>query len=177
MNNQKIVDVAEPLDRAKNWRVRTRVEKYFGKDANQIAGCEPDEVVEGEGNLLLNDGITALLTLLIGGATYPAFSNANARLKVGNGTVAAAAAQTDLQGTSTAEAPMDMTYPSIVGQMVTFQATFGSSAANFAWEEWGIKNGAGAISATVKLLNRKVAASGTKDAGSTWTFQVAITIS
>lgn len=47
-------------------------------------------------NLLLNEGINALWTLVAGGAET-AFNNGNARLCVGDEVVAAAATQTDLQ--------------------------------------------------------------------------------
>src|SRR4030067_1626054 len=49
-----------------------------------------------EGNLLLNEGITEFLSLLTGGAAT-AFSNASAKLGVGDSTTAAAATQTALQ--------------------------------------------------------------------------------
>jgi hypothetical protein len=41
--------------------------------------------------------------------------------------------------------------------------------ANQAWNEWGIDN-------TTRLLNRKVAANGTKASGQTWQFTVTVTI-
>lgn len=52
-------------------------------------------VFAGE-NLLLNEGINAIWTLVAGGSET-AYNNANARLCVGDETVAAAATQTDLQ--------------------------------------------------------------------------------
>ena len=163
----------------KTWGVEWKIEKYEGRSADEIAGVEPDEVLTIEDNGLLNNGINFLLNRLAGGAdvTYPAWNNANAYLKVGNGTAAFGAAQTDLQGGSTFERPMDVGYPSVAAQSISFRATFDTGEANFAWEEMGVKNGAGAISATVKLLNRRVASAGTKAAGSTWTLTLTITIS
>lgn len=131
------------------------------------------EVAEIHGNLLLNEGIGALLLLLIGGAET-AFNNANARLGVGDSTTAAAAAQTDLQAaTNKTYKAMEATYPSIAAQTVTFRSVFGSADANYAWEEFVVDNGSGAA----KTLNRKVSAQGTKAAGQTWTLDLAITFS
>jgi hypothetical protein len=48
--------------------------------------------------------------------------------------------------------------------VMKFQATFGSSAANFAWYEWGIFNGTGGNKV---MMNRKVFNGGTKSGGST----------
>jgi hypothetical protein len=168
----------ERIDTQKTWRVDWRIEKYHGREADEIAGVEPDEIVLIEDNGLLNNGITALLDLLIGGGNYPAFNNANSYLGVGDSTTAFSAAHTDLQAASNKLfKAMDATYPSVAAQTVSWRATFGTTEANFAWEEIGVKNGSGAISATVKLLNRRVATAGTKAAGSTWTLTLTITVS
>ncbi|MGB9886756.1 MAG: hypothetical protein ACPLRW_07160 [Moorellales bacterium] len=128
---------------------------------------------EIRGNLLLNEGITELLTLLIGGSATP-FNNTNARIGVGDGTVAASATQTDLQGTNKAFKGMDTGYPQVSGQTVTFKATFGPTEANFSWKEFTVVNGA---DDTAKNLNRKVEDHGTKASGDTWSITVQITIS
>src|SRR3972149_69403 len=52
-----------------------------------------------EGNLLLNEGITALQNLLIG-AAETAFNNANSYLGVGDSSTAASAGQTGLQAST-----------------------------------------------------------------------------
>jgi len=54
--------------------------------------------------------------------------------------------------------------------VMKFQATFGSTSANFAWWEWGIANGTGG---NLVLLNRKVFNGGVKSGGTT-SFQVGI---
>lgn len=173
----------EEIISGKNWKAKWTLEKRWGDwtDEDILSGRAPDpyETVVIDGNGLLNDGINFLLNRLIGGAdgTYPAWNNANAHIKVGNGTAAFAATQTDLQGGSTAEKPMDATYPQVSAQTATWRSTFGSSDANFTWEEVGVKNGSGAISSTVKLLNRKVQSFGTKVSGATWTMTLQITIS
>jgi len=126
-----------------------------------------------EGNLLLQEGIQALFTLLTGGSET-AFNNANARIGVGDGTAAAVDTQTDLQGSNKAYKAMDTSYP-IVGALaakkVTFRASFGSTEGNFAWQEWVVDNGASAA----KTLNRKVESLGTKTTG-TWMVTVDISL-
>jgi hypothetical protein len=68
---------------------------------------------------------------------------------------------------------MDSTFPSVAGQVVTFQSTFGSGDGNFAWNECGAFNGASGVI----MLNRKVITLGTKSSGATWTLKLTITIS
>lgn len=166
--------VAERL----NWRADWLIEKWHNS-ASREAGDAPYEVIELPHNGLLNDGINFFLNRLIGGAdgTYPAWNNANANIVVGNSAAAFAATQTDVQGASNATKAMDATYPTVAAQTVTFRSTFGASEGNFAWEEIGVKNGAGAISATVKLLNRRVGALGTKVSPAVWTVTLTITVS
>lgn len=128
-----------------------------------------------EGNLLLNEGITAFLALLTGGAAT-AFSNANARLGVGDSTTAAAATQTALQAaTNKLYKTMEAGYPTVTNQSVNFRSVFGSAEANFAWEEFSVMNGAD--EATAANLNRKVSAQGTKASGQTWQLDLTITFS
>lgn len=153
-----------------NWNVLATVEKW-NDSADYEAGKAPDEVQQEEGNILLNEGITALLTLLTGGAAT-AFNAANARIGVGDSTVASAATQTALQGANQLYKAMDSGYPAISGQTVSFKSTFGDTEANFAWQEWSVDNGA---TAAINL-NRKVVNLGTKTSG-TWSLTVSITIS
>jgi len=133
----------------------------------------PYEIVCFEGNLLLNAGITSMLQLITGTGSPTAFSNANARTGVGDSTTAAAATQTGLQATTNKTyKSMDLSFPSVSSQTMTFQSTYATGDANYAWEEFTIDNGATANVA----INRKVNSSGTKSTG-TWTLQVAITLS
>jgi len=156
------------------WRCRTIVRKYA--DDQAFARDDPFEVLEIEGNALTYGGASALWERLIGTA-ITAFSNANAYLGVGNSSTAAAQTQTDLLGGSTLRKAMDSTYPTHTdgttsgSEQITFRATFGSSDANFAWNEWGIFN----ASAAGRMLNRKAESLGTKASGSTW--QLTVTLS
>lgn len=132
---------------------------------------EPDERVLVEGNLLLNGGIQLMENLLIGAGGTTA-SNTTAQIGVGNGITAAAATQTALQGASTLYKGMLTGYPARTNQTLDFRSEFISGEAEFAWEEWAIRNDATAA----VLLNRKVEALGTKAAGSVWTITGSITI-
>lgn len=159
------------------WRVKTTLKKY-AEDITQLPPEEaekavPYEVIEHRGNLLLNEGINELWTILCS-AGGTKFDNTNAYIGVGNSTDAAAAAQTGLQGGSTAYKGMDASYPTYgTSQKATFRATFGAAEGNFAWEEWTVANG---NSDAAKNLNRKVESLGTKSGGS-WQLTVEISLS
>ena len=120
---------------------------------------------------LLNSGRDHIAQDLVGEAVTE-FNNANSYLCVGNGTTAFNAAQTDLQGASKLRKAMDATYPQRTNNVLTFRSTFGTSEANFAWEEWGVANDPTAGT----LLNRKVETLGTKNSNQTWQFTVDITV-
>lgn len=124
-----------------------------------------------DGNLLLNAGINVLTNLLAGGGGT-AFNNANARVGVGDSTTAEAASQTGLQAaTNKTYQAMDASYPTYgTSQQIVFRATFGTSAANYAWQEFTVDNG-------TTSLNRKVSAQGTKTSGQTWQVTITITFS
>lgn len=153
------------------YRTHWRLEKFANDDAYE-AGV-PYEVSEINGNLLLHEGITALLNLLIG-AAETAFSNANAYIGVGNSNTAEAATQTGLQGASKTYKGMEAGYPSISGQGVTFRAVFGGTDANYSWQEFTVASG---NSDAADNLNRKVSDQGTKASGQTWTLDLTITFS
>ena len=54
--------------------------------------------------------------------------------------------------------------------VLVFKSTFGTSAANFPWYEWGIAN----ASSSGRMLNRKVTPLGTKTSAASWAFTVGI---
>lgn len=100
------------------------------------------------------------------------FTNANARIGVGDSPTAFAASQTDLQATTNKlRAAMETSFPTRTDNVLTFKSSFGASEANFAWNEWGIFNDASAGT----MLNRKVEALGTKSGG-TWILTVELTV-
>lgn len=175
------------LAEAVKWRCRTTVRKFEGDVSEYIARHgeveglrrfydeqRPAEEVVREGNILTQTGIETLWRL-VAGLSATAYSNANARLGVGNDNTAAQDTDTDLLGTSTAWKGMETGYPDVGAlseKKITFRSIFGSSEANFAWEEWGVDNGA----TDHKLLNRKVESLGTKSSGS-WQLTVEISLS
>lgn len=102
---------------------------------------------------------------VIGGSTYTKFNAANAYLGVGDNSAAFDVSQTDLQAASNKlRKAMDATYPSRSGNVVTYRATFGTSEANFAWNEVGVFN---AVSGG-QMLSRLVSALGTKTSSASW---------
>lgn len=147
-----------------------KITKY--KNRKAFRQDDPYEIAEINGNVLLNEGITAFLNLLTGGAET-AFNNANSYIGVGDSTTAAAAAQTGLQAASNKTyKAMAATYPLIASQTVTFRAVFGSSDANYAWAEFTIASG---NSDAADNLNRVVSAQGTKASGQVWTADAGVT--
>jgi hypothetical protein len=66
---------------------------------------------------------------------------------------------------------MDAGYPTSTSQQITLKTSFASGEANYAWNEWVVKQATSAI-----CLNRKVNSLGTKASG-TWTLEVSITLS
>jgi len=164
-----------------NWLCQYRLSKYH-QDIESYRGREgkfhqlfkPYEVIEGEGNCLLNTGIDEMWDLITGavsGADH-IFDNAAAQIGVGDSSTAADATQTDLQAaTNKTYKGMETGYPTSISQKATFKASFGSTDANYAWNEWVVKQ-----STSGKCLNRKVESLGTKSSG-TWTLEVSITLS
>ena len=228
-----------------NWLCQYRLSKYH-QDIEPYRGREeefhrlfqPYQVIEGEGNCLLNSGIDEIWDFVTGvepsatdwtastaysvgdivaptgaspclykcttagtsGASEPTwdavegntvtdntvvwtcignarfFNNANAKIGVGDSSTAADATQTDLQAaTNKTYKGMETGYPTSASQKANFKASFGSSEANYTWNEWVIKS-VDADTASNICLNRKVENLGTKTTG-TWTLEVSITLS
>lgn len=108
-------------------------------------------------------------------ATGTFFNNANSSIGVGDSTTAFAATQTDLQAASNKlRKAMDATYPQVAANVLTFRSTFGTSDANFAWQEWAVFNTTSASGGT--MLNRKVESLGTKTSAQSWQLTVTITL-
>lgn len=155
-----------------HYRARWMIRRW-ASEADYLAGKDPHSISEFEKNLLLNEGINELWTILCSsGGTK--FDNTNARLGVGNSATAAAATDTALLGASTLFKAMDGGFPTFgTLQKATWRSTFQSADANFAWEEFTVDNGA----TPLKNLNRKVSAQGMKVAGQVWELTLEITLS
>ena len=167
----KMNESARWLCRFRVSKYREDIEAYQGNEADFHQLFKPCEVTDGEGNLLLNSGIDEMWDLVVGDSANH-FNNATAQIGVGDSTTAASASQTDLQAaTNKTYKAMESGYPTSTSQKATFKASFGDSEANYAWNEWVIKQ-----SASGKCLNRKVESLGTKTSG-TWTLEVNITLS
>ena len=109
------------------------------------------------------------------GLSIVEFDNANAALGVGDSTTAFAKAQTDLQaGPNKLRKGMEAGFPDVpsAANILRFRALFGTSEANFAWEEWATFN---ALAAGT-MLNRKVESLGTKTAAQSFQLTVTITV-
>ena len=166
-----------------NWQCRYRLSKYreditpFRSNNNETGFHEiftPYEVIEGKGNCLLNSGIDEIWDLVTGATSGSGhiFDNSYAQIGVGDSDTAAQATQTDLQAASNKTYKgMESGYPTSTAQQAVFKASFGNSEANYAWNEWVVKQSTSGI-----CLNRKVENLGTKASG-TWTLEVEITLS
>jgi hypothetical protein len=163
-------DMARWLCRYKLAKYQEDIEPYRGSEKAFYDRFQPYEVIEGEGNCLLNVGIDEMWDLICGDSANH-FNNANAQIGVGDSSTAADPSQTDLQAANKTYKGMESGYPTSTDQKATFKASFGDSEANYAWNEWVVKQ-----SASGKCLNRKVDALGTKSSG-TWTLEVSITLS
>jgi beta-glucanase (GH16 family) len=163
------------------WLCHYRLSKYHedigayrGREAEFHERFQPYEVIEGEGNCLLNVGINEMWDLITGEVSGSGhiFDNAAAQIGVGDSSTAADPSQTDLQAaTNETYKGMENGYPTSTNQKTTFKSSFGESEANYAWNEWVVKQ-----ATSGKCLNRKVESLGTKSSG-TWTLEVSITLS
>jgi hypothetical protein len=121
---------------------------------------------------LTNAGRNHIAADLIG-ESITEFNNANAHIGVGDSNTAYAAGQTDLQAsTNKLRKAMEATYPSRATNVLTFRSLFGTSEANFAWEEWAVFN----ASSSGTMLNRKVESLGTKTSAQSWQITVDLTV-
>lgn len=149
------------------------IKKFANKEAFERG--ESYEEVTGLKNLLLNEGINEMWTLMCSGSGTK-FDNSNAYIGVGDSNTAASASQTGLQAASNkAYVAMDVSYPTYgTSQKATFRSTFDGSTANFAWNEFTVANG---NSDSAKNMNRLVSAQGTKTSGQIWQVTVEVTLS
>lgn len=145
-------------------------------------GVVPFETVDGgqPGNVLTNVGIQQLQQRLV--AAEQVWSTTNGAIGVGTSTTGAAATDTNLLGTKYFR--VWDSQPAAASQVMTFVATFGTSVANHAWDEWGVVipdtatvyTSGTVLQSNYILLNRKVVNLGTKTAAQSWTLTVTITI-
>lgn len=115
--------------------------------------------------------ILAAQCLMNDSATF--LNNSNAHLGVGDSNTAFAAAQTDLQAaTNKLRKAMEASYPTRSSGAMTFRSLFGTSEANFAWQEWGTFNAPSAGT----MFQRKVESLGTKTNTQSWQLTATLTV-
>ena len=149
------------------WHADWRIEKYH----DGVVEGTPDEVLEVEGNLLVNVGIVVMLNLLARNTGTVYSTAANAYLDVGSDSTPAAAGDTTLGATRQRKQATAV----VSAQTVTFQATFAAGEADGTWLEVGVFNAAGVNAGD--MLNHLVSDLGTKGASSVWVLTLTITIS
>ena len=163
------------------WGVKWTLFKRHNED-----DVEPYEVIEGKrelvpagtffGNIILDGGANQMLKLIFGIKPSTPYDNANARIFVGSDSTPERADQRGIlaMGSQQASAAMDSGYPQVSpgGRTAVARATFGNSAANFAWNEVSLMNGQGGPAVA---LNRKQAEMGVKSGG-VWTVQLEVSI-
>jgi hypothetical protein len=135
------------------------------------------ETQDDDCNLVTQAGWVAILGSIAGTSIATKFSASAGR--IGAGTVSTAASYTDAHlggdgNSTTAWYKLVSGAPTIstgsTPPTLVFAATFGTSAGNFAWAEFGTDNGA-SDSNTVSgvFLNHGISSQGTKASGQTWT--------
>lgn len=178
------------------WHCETKVERFWGDptlEERESGLVLPYDTQEVPGNVLVIGGASIQWQTLIGNGTATAaqaltyYNNGNAYISVGDSTTAAADTQTELQAaTNRTRKAMDATYPlhtdstgTVGSKSIVFRSTFATTDANYAWQEWGIFNGAGTGGPPTtggRMLNRKVESLGTKTSAATWVLTITLSL-
>ena len=127
---------------------------------------------------MTNNGAIFAAAQMIGGDGVPTLANGVAYLGVGDSTTAFSASHVDLQGTNKLRKLCTAVSRGAGTAVLTFVTTFGTTEANWAWEEFGIFNSSNATGTTgTGMFSRKVQSLGTKTSASSWQFTVTGTVS
>jgi len=138
----------------------------------KVGAKKPYEVLESDQDKFLVEGMN-LMWELICGAGGNAYTNAVARIGVGDSSTAEDETQTGLLGANKLWKGMVATYPlHNVDKKVTFRSVFVNGEAEFAWNEVTIVN---AADDSGQNMLRIVSAKGTKPAGEEWTAEIECT--
>ena len=172
-----------------HWTIKKFLGDFPGMSAEEIeaAGVEPFEVMEVDGNCLLNDGINSIIWPAVVGALATPLNGTDGCMGVGDSSTAAAASQTGLQaGTNHLWVLLSATPTVGSSQQLVASATFSGSQANWVWNEIcvgvtstpaSLPANSQAPPATAHVLNRLAQNLGTKASGTTWTGQLTVTLS
>lgn len=192
------VDPAAMLRRMRHGPARligTDFERYFP------SGAEEGHLT-ATGNIFVAQGLTNLISLwlgLTGTAVHVLAEGASGSAACGVGTGTAAAATADTKLISDGGSAYYQVFDAAPGTtttngVVVGTSTYGSTVANFAWNEWCWATGSGAITAgsflnsgagspygvanTAQMVNHKTNVNlGSKASGSSWVFSTTFTIS
>ncbi len=123
-------------------------------------------------NLMLIEGIDEIWDLVSETNAVDYYTNALARVGVGNSSTAAMDTDTALIGGSTAFEAQEGGFPNVAtASRIDFKGSFADGVAEFAWEEFTVDNG----SSPNANLQRLVTPKGTKSTGEVWTAEIQIT--
>lgn len=123
--------------------------------------------------MALTNGGAVLLAICAMNDSATFLNSSNAHLGVGDSNTAFAASQTDLQAASNKlRKAMEAGYPTRSSGALTLRALYGTSDANFAWQEWGSFN----ASSSGTMFTRKVESLGTKTNTQSWQLTATITL-
>lgn len=139
---------------------------------------KPYSVTEVVGNLITNAGWTRLMNLLTNQGATQAMDATHTRIGVGDSNTAETYADTAFGATTNKLYKLVSGAGTLGTRTLAFSATFGTSDANWAWNEFGLDIGATADSTTVAacFFNHKAGiAQGTKASGQTWTATATLT--
>jgi hypothetical protein len=143
-------------------------------------GITPSEIRLAR-NAVVNNGLIDYNGGLTGVSAPTVYSNANAKIAVGDTAGATVLTDVDLHAAAAAgnrriEA-MDATFPTVATGIATWRSTYATGVANFAWQEWAVTNtGAVGFGALTRILNRAASSLGTKTSAQSWQFTVTITL-
>jgi len=122
---------------------------------------------------LTQAGRNAIAAAIIDDSFTP-FDNSNAYLGSGDDDAAFNVSQTDLQASSNKlRKGMEATYPQRTDNVLTFRSLFGTSDANWSWEEWGVFS----ASTSGVMLSRKAESLGSKTSAQSWLLTAELTVS
>ena len=175
------------------WHAHWTVKKFLGDypgmtpEENEAAGVKPYEVLEVDGNCLLDDGLNGIVWPAVVGSLATALDGTDGCMGVGDSSTAAVASQTGLQAAANCLWVLLDSVPAVgVDQQLVASGTFGSDQANWVWNELcvGVTSAPASLPAssqappaTGHVLNRVVQSFGTKTSGTTWTGQLTLTLS
>ena len=122
-------------------------------------------------------GRNNIAALVVSTGSMRPWSATGAYILVGISTCAHDTASSWMLGANSTMAPMDANFPTRATNVCTFQSTFSTAQANFAWKEWGVVNTTSTSDANAALLNRKQEdpSLGTKTSAQSWQISAAIT--